>query len=480
MSRCGRCNSNNCCCTTACSTTPYYTQVDVCEEDNCEKIYVNQFSFGICPDVSWNVPSCGQASLLSVPGVVGVSLGSYIWNASYGYFQIISVDPVKGLVGVANLCTVGNVDAGTQVPKCTCFVITDFPHEATQDSDVFPFVAIDFTAPAIGDCTDITVTTLNGLSPGDVISIGSGLYTIDEILGNNVIKICNTGEGILAGTSVIAKDQFGNYNYPIYTISNCCEALTTNIVDSSLIWGGLSTGSANAQEIDLDMPIASLTDGQMFNWAAGFSSTATDPTLEIPAGAPTTMRDSLGVRLFPGDLEVGRAYQTLNYASNVRVMNLPGSRVVYRDVTSHVVVNSAALTTISTILIPAGVLYAGRQLRLKVGAILHNASGGSEDGSITVTYGGTDIGGGITGSVATGTDSWIVVDTMLTAATIASQVAYSVSNALVILSPSVTAVLRTTSAINAAANQNLLIKAQLSAADPDLSITIDTQILEYL
>ncbi len=44
-----------------------------------------------------------------------------------------------------------------------------------------------------------------------------------------MVNICNTGDGILPGTSVIAQDQFGNYQYPIYVTSSCCASLSPRV-----------------------------------------------------------------------------------------------------------------------------------------------------------------------------------------------------------------------------------------------------------
>lgn len=232
---CSRCGTSTYSGSSCASGTAYYNSADVCEEDNCKKIYCNQFTFGVCPDVSWNVPACGQTALLSVPGIQGASIGSYIWHTAYGYFQVVSVDADKGLLGIVNTCLTGNADPGTQIPKCTCFTVSPPPADVASNSQLFPYVAIDFTAPADSTCLAITVTTISGLSVGDIISIGSGFYEIDSFISDTVITICNTGDGILPGTSVIAQDQFGIYQYPIFVTSSCCTTLGDAIDDLSAL-----------------------------------------------------------------------------------------------------------------------------------------------------------------------------------------------------------------------------------------------------
>src|SRR4029078_7777850 len=82
---------------------------------------------------------------------------------------------------------------------------------------------LDFTAPAVSSCTTITVTSTTTLRAGDVISIGTGSYSIDTILSDTVMTICNDGDGITPGTVVVAQDGAGNFQYPIAVLSNCCD-----------------------------------------------------------------------------------------------------------------------------------------------------------------------------------------------------------------------------------------------------------------
>lgn len=223
---CSNCNSNPCKC--GCSSVPFYNNAEVCAEDNCERIYQQQFYFSVCPELSWNVPACGFTSILSVPGVQGATVGSFLWHPNFGYFEITSVDSDKGQIGIVNNCTEGNASPGTQIPVCTCFVVTVPP-----DDSIDPFgqacVAIDFTAPAEDDCIDITVTTTTGLTVSDTVQIGTGFYFVDAIKPDNIITICNQGEGITPGTPVIAKDTNDNFQYCLAVISsNPCDREETS------------------------------------------------------------------------------------------------------------------------------------------------------------------------------------------------------------------------------------------------------------
>lgn len=215
---CNKCGSFNKC---GCTAVPYYQQTDVCVEDHCLKVYQPQFNFSVCPTSSWNVPQCGQTAILSVPGLLGATVGSYLWHPQFGYYKIISVDAVNGLLGIVNTCVEGNASAGAQVPACTCFVVTDPPVE-TNLSGVC--VALDFVAPAEDVPLDILLTGTTGLTVGDIVQIGTGFYFLSAIKPDNIVTIINKGEGITPGTPVVAFDAEGNPLLCLSTISeNPCD-----------------------------------------------------------------------------------------------------------------------------------------------------------------------------------------------------------------------------------------------------------------
>jgi hypothetical protein len=194
----------------------------VCQQDNTQKIFIQQFRADVKIEGSWNIPDCGEESIVFVSGLKGIVVGSYLWNPTYGYYEVTAFDISRGLVTLLNHCTTGNATAGTNVPGCTEFTNTVPPCDCGDDSQVC--VAIDFTAPAEDACLDITLTNTTGITAGDTIQIGSGFYFLQAIKPNEVVTICNQGEGIAPGTPVIARDANDNYQYCISVIStNPCS-----------------------------------------------------------------------------------------------------------------------------------------------------------------------------------------------------------------------------------------------------------------
>lgn len=239
---CGTCNSSPCCCPGNPSTpTPYYGCAPQCTENHCETIVYNYFATAICTQYAANMPGCGETVTLYFPNVKILTVGSFLWNTDIGYLEVQSFNPQTGQAVLINNCNDGNASIGDAIAACTCFDVVD-PPTADNDPTDFPFVAIDFVAPNNGDCITINVTSVNGLSEGGKIAIGTGFYILDSILNPDQIRICNEGEGITPGTTVVAKNDAGQYQYPITSVqTNPCaedaeeEATVVGCVDGLLV-----------------------------------------------------------------------------------------------------------------------------------------------------------------------------------------------------------------------------------------------------
>lgn len=236
---CTSCRTNPCCCLR--TSTPYYLSSSTCAEDHTQEVITQEFNFGVCPENSWNVPQLGQSAVLNVQGVVGITIGAFLWHPSYGYFEVQAVDQGAGTITISNSYAT-NAAPGVQIPACTCFTVTP-PSccEGTQQDGIF--VAYDFTAPPDATCIDIILTSVESLIVGNQVQIGSGLYLLSEVKANNVITICNEGQGILPGTPVVAQNEFGFYQYPVQlVISNPCDVtpVTSGI---ALVCDGNSTAT---------------------------------------------------------------------------------------------------------------------------------------------------------------------------------------------------------------------------------------------
>lgn len=239
---CADSSRGSCCQPVVCATPkPFYNCAPVCEQSHQQNIYIQQFSADIKVGDSWNVPACGLTAAITVVGLKAIVVGSYIWNPGFGYFEITAFNSGIGQITITNHCTVGNATAGTNVPACTEFTVTVPPTGLTPSTETC--VAIDFTAPANGDCIDITLTNTNNIQAGDIIQIGSGFYFLSTVKPNDIVTICNTGDGITPGTSVIALDANGNFQYCISIISEnpCGRTPQTELAILGCDGDGLTT-----------------------------------------------------------------------------------------------------------------------------------------------------------------------------------------------------------------------------------------------
>lgn len=235
---CTTCGTNgNCACNSGAncitnlipaSPQPFYSCAPTCQETNTQRIVVNQFAVALKVVNSWNVPACEGSSIVTIPGLVSITIGSYLWNEEFGYFEITAFDSGLQQVTLVNHCTTGNAAPGTNIPACTEFLNTAPPVDIPT-TDIC--VAIDFTAPAVSDCIDITLTSTTGIGIGDTVEIGSGFYRVSAIKPNQIITICNDGSGITPGTPVIAGTP-PNYNY-------CLQIIATSPCDATMVTQGV-------------------------------------------------------------------------------------------------------------------------------------------------------------------------------------------------------------------------------------------------
>lgn len=264
---CGVCGSTNCsnpnnCCSASGQATPlpYYACAGASPQSHTKQITILNYAASVKVLPSWNIPACGESAVIYVEALKSIVPGSYLWNPAFGYFEVTAFDSSNGQVTVVNHCNSGNAAQGTLVPGCTEFTITVTPCVCPIDGQVC--VAIDFTAPEVGDCIDITLTSTQGIAAGSTVQIGSGFYSVAAVKPNDIIEICNNGEGITPGTAVIAKNSAGEYQY-------CLGIIATNVCDQTPVDEGriivCNAGTQNVIESNIpgegDIVVAPILNG---------------------------------------------------------------------------------------------------------------------------------------------------------------------------------------------------------------------------
>lgn len=174
---------------------------------------------------AFNLPACGKSALLSVPSIDGLMIGGYLWNPNFGYLRAINFDAATHMITVQNDCQAGNAPVGTSVPACTRFILAPPPAvQAGGGLTTGPYLAVDFTAPPVGQCINLSVTTAAGLVVGKSTAIAGGTYRISAVINASTITICNDGAGVTPNTQVLARNTNGDLQYPLILLDdNACS-----------------------------------------------------------------------------------------------------------------------------------------------------------------------------------------------------------------------------------------------------------------
>jgi len=277
------------------ASAPYYKTASMCPEDNRQKIVVRERSASFKTLSGFCMPTCGGSVRVYFDNAVDAPIGAWLWAKGYGYLTIKAFNPLNHEIEVQNDCPDiacnGEEQAapGTTIPACTIFTVT--PPVCLGDvtgNQSGIYLAAGFTAPAVDDCLTITLTGVNGLAVNRNIGILTGQYRVDAILSNTSARICNTGNGLTAGTVVDYLDSGGNFIVPVTIIdSNPCTAT-----------GILSGVPLVCDGGDTTIPLIGTQTGQVAVWDQT-SQTASFQNLGIPVLNCTSLLSA--VTLDPGN-----------------------------------------------------------------------------------------------------------------------------------------------------------------------------------
>lgn len=240
---------------------PYYEEVSESVVE-CHKTVVHQniYAAGVLASEPWNVPEVNEDVAVQLEGVTIIPVGAYLYNPNYGYYLISQWNPKSGQVGLVNDGILGNAGPGTYVPANIPFLITPKPCCEDDTSSFFPFLAQDFTAPPINQSVTVEVTSTFGLTVGDFVRIGEGLYRLESINSTRQIEIFNSGGGHPLNTVVESRDGDNNFQYLITPeASFACTANDLVSAGRMIVCDGdeqkLLTGAAVGQVPVLQDPV---------------------------------------------------------------------------------------------------------------------------------------------------------------------------------------------------------------------------------
>lgn len=217
----GACNPTCDCVPDLCNIpNPYIVNATADQECHCSTVIQQTYITGLSLKTQVAIPVCDGTFTVAIAGIHSVIVGSYLWNPTYGHFKVISFDYATEQVVLENECQDDNAAPGTVIPACTLFLVVDKPccDEGLGGVLYYPYLAVDFTAPAIGACLDITVTTTAALATSMYVQVGTGVYRIASVVSDTIIKVCNDGDGVTPGVVVEALDSSNVYITPIIVV----------------------------------------------------------------------------------------------------------------------------------------------------------------------------------------------------------------------------------------------------------------------
>lgn len=221
-----------------------------CEEKHCgckDKPRTEKCKLWVGTLESFNWPACQGTATIRVDDAHKLNTGHQLHSEGVGYLTVESVLNentvvvrndclVEGGDGDCNSISSGeSVSCGTRfnvgIPACVGQITN-----AIQQTGVF--LCSDFVIPAVDNPISIKVTTVDGLSINDRVSISGYEYVVTGISDATTITISNAGSGGPVGT-LIEDDETGDgvKDHPIVRIGgeDPCLAEEVNEADAFIV-----------------------------------------------------------------------------------------------------------------------------------------------------------------------------------------------------------------------------------------------------
>lgn len=276
----------------------------LCNQSSCHQQLIQNLQGAIEIKNTWNIPGCGQKAVLYVSEFAHfpeLAIGDYLWNALYGYFEVISFDSTSKKITVTNSCFLQFQNPGLTVPSFSLFNVVPAPN--VPISVFTPILLSSFIAPLVNQCVSVTVSSAATLYEGKKIYIGSAIYTVGDITNNQTILICNEGGGFPPGTQIFAFNQARQPLYPIRSAGGgVVEQEVNSIVNHALTSGSPTTSITSTIFLENPTPHPILFQFILLATIQGdmFGGLTQQPHLEFIVDTPNqtdSMGDNVGLPL---------------------------------------------------------------------------------------------------------------------------------------------------------------------------------------
>jgi len=252
---------------------PYYTNdKNSLTQDHASIFRDTQYAAGVRVKEEFVIPALESDVAVTVPELVNLVVGSYLWNPAYGYLKIAHWDSCNLTLGLLNDDIAGAAIPGTVVSANNLWVVTSKPCCEEQDFfSLFPFLAEDYQIPGVGDQVTLTVTSTYGLIEGTIVRIGTHTYLLDTVSSALEIIVTNQGAGGAPGATVAAKDVNGDYQYLITQAA--VSACTSGVVTTTVRLLGCDGVSENILEANYEGEVPIVVDASSSEVEFGFLDT---------------------------------------------------------------------------------------------------------------------------------------------------------------------------------------------------------------
>lgn len=130
-SDCAAANTCGCGFTSDCGcgngSAPYYNQASAIQETHCQSVTNILYSASLSCGSAFVMPTCNHEVVINFPSLYQIQIGSYLWNATYGYLLVTGFNQISQQVTAMNECQVANAAPGTVIPRCTLFNVVGPP-----------------------------------------------------------------------------------------------------------------------------------------------------------------------------------------------------------------------------------------------------------------------------------------------------------------------------------------------------------------
>lgn len=206
------------------------------------------------------------------------------------------------------------------------------------------------------------LTDNNGdpLGGGKVFTYAAGTTTPVSLFTNSDKSTSATNPVILDGYGRAQVWADGRYKFVVKTSADVTLYTLDNLLygfdDSQLLWGGLSTGSANAQLVSTIATTTAYSNGLRLSFVAGYTNTGATTVTVNALTAVSIVKGPLATALQAGDIVAGQLVSCTYYGGSFRLEDFP----TLADVTqgrARYVSNAAGTNTITGTLSPAPAQY---------------------------------------------------------------------------------------------------------------------------